>query len=535
MICLGLHAGGADASAALLVDGQLVAMMEQERFDHQKHSAAFPTDAVDFCLNFAGLALAEVDLVAHATDLADEEIMRALGSCQKVVRHLHHQAHAASVFLTSPFERAAILTLDGCGGGISTSLGQGEALGMTSLVQVPCPHSLGLFYGAFTQYLGFAAGGDEGKTMGLAAYGQPRFLDALRSLCRVTEQGGFELDLSWFAFSSGCGGIVPRVPSYSGKMVERFGPPRLAEADIKERDVDLAASVQALLEERCQELLAVLHRLTGLDTVCLAGGVALNCSMNGRIRATTPFRDVFVTPAANDAGLSLGAALLASRDLDPGFRRQALTHAYYGSAHDEQEMAQALAQLAPEVQVCRPPQLAEAVADLLAEHQIVGWYQGRMEFGPRALGHRSILANPGRAEAKDRVNAKVKFREGFRPFAPVVPNEDADSWFVQGQNQPFMLTVDRVRPERSHQIPAVTHVDGTARVQTVTVEQNAGLHGLLKAMERRNGVPVLLNTSFNVRGDTIVRTPMDAVRCFLDTGMNALAIGPFLAVKTIYS
>ena len=368
--------------------------------------------------------------------------------------------------------------------------------------------------------------------MGLASYGRPIYADVFRSHVRL-EEGSVKLDLNHYTFHEG-----PITDSfgkprqwYSSRFSDTFGPPRIAESEITTRDADIAASAQLVLEERCYQLLERLHRLTGLDTVCVAGGVALNCSMNGKIRDNTPFRNVFVMPAANDAGLSIGAALWASHMIEPGFRRVSIDHAYLGSDHDIVDIETIVQALPPEVIVEKPAELVEVVADLLEGFAIVGWYQGRMEFGPRALGHRSILANPTRADTKDIVNARVKFREMFRPFAPMVPIEAAAEYFDPSYSNPFMLQVVSVLPEKRAIIPAVTHVDGSARVQTVTAEQNPDIYRLLWAMKKRNGVPVLLNTSFNIRGDTIVRTPEDAMKCFLGTGMDALAIGPYLLRK----
>ncbi|CAA7618737.1 Carbamoyltransferase [Magnetospirillum sp. LM-5] len=556
---LGVHFGSHDTSAAIVHDGEVLAMMEQERFDHRKHSTDFPHDAIRWCLDQAGITRDDLTCVAYANDVdvtnhfkrqflaqaypgamqpsfhtqsgVEEVLRREIGNVA-LFRTDHHLAHAASTFLTSPFSESAIFTVDGMGNWVTTTLGVGRGDRIETLVQVPHPHSVGLFYGAVTQFLGFHAACDEGKTMGLAPYGKPTFADAFRQICRV-HGGQLQLDLRYFTFhtqplmdESGS----PRL-WYSGAFVERFGLPRTAEAALTERDADIACSAQVVLEECCYDLLRHLHGLTGCDNVCVAGGVGLNCSMNGKIRANTPFRDVFVMPAANDAGLSIGAALLASRNVQPGFRRRPMTQAYLGSEHQIDEIEAALKEVPPDIDVERPDDLVAAVATLLADYAIVGWYQGRMEFGPRALGHRSILANPTRADTKDIVNGRVKFREMFRPFAPVVPLEDVATYFAPAHETPFMLQVVSVLPDKREVIPSVTHVDGSARVQTVTPEQNADLYRLLKEMQGRNGVPVLLNTSFNVRGDTIVRTPQDAVRCFLGTGMNAVALGPYLLRK----
>jgi carbamoyltransferase len=557
---LGLHFGPHDSSAAVIKDGTVLAMMEQERFDHRKHSGAFPSEAMTFCLDRAGVRLQDVSAVAYASDVqltnrfkrafieADypgafcpdiydqvdvEKTLRSRLSFDGRLVHLdHHLGHAASVFLTSPFEESAIFTVDGVGNWVTTTLAVGRGNSIETIERVGHPHSLGLFYGAVTQFLGFHALCDEGKTMGLASYGRPVFADAFRSHVGL-EDGDLRLDLSHYTIHEGPITDPAGKPRtwYSPRFVDAFGPPRPPESEITERDADIAASAQLVLEERCYQLLERLHRLTGLDSICVSGGVALNCSMNGKIRDHTSFRNVFVMPAANDAGLSIGAALWGSRMIEPGFRRQAIEHAYLGSEPGIAEIDAAVRAVPPQVMVEKPADLIEPVADLLAGFAIVGWYQGRMEFGPRALGHRSILANPTRADTKDIVNARVKFREMFRPFAPIVPVEAAADYFDPGFSNPFMLQVVSVLPDKRAIIPAVTHVDGSARVQTLTASQNPDIHRLLWAMKKRNGVPVLLNTSFNVRGDTIVRTPEDAMKCFLGTGMDALAIGPYLLRK----
>jgi len=557
---LGLHFGPHDSSAAIVENGVVLALMEQERFDHHKHSGAFPFDALTFCLDHAGVRLDDIAAVAYASDVEltnrykrlfiesrhpagfqpsfgeQAELDRSLRSRLSFggrLFHLdHHLGHAASVFFTCPFEESAILTVDGVGNWITTTLAVGRGTSIETLERVGHPHSLGLFYGAVTQFLGFHALCDEGKTMGLAPYGRPTYADVFRS--HVALNGGsLALDLDHYTFHEGPITDAFGKPRrwFSDKFIDAFGPPRAPDSDITQRDADIAASAQFVLEERCYQLLKRLHRLTNTENLCMAGGVALNCSMNGKIRERTPFRNVFVVPAASDAGLSAGAALWGSRALEPGFRRNGIGDAYLGSEHGLDEIGASIKAHAGAAAVETPADLVESVATLLTGFAIVGWYQGRMECGPRALGHRSILANPTRAETKDIVNAKVKFREMFRPFAPVVPLEAACEYFDPSHANPFMLQVVSVLPDKRDVIPAVTHVDGSARVQTVTVEQNPDMHRLLLAMKSRNGVPVLLNTSFNVRGDTIVRTPDDAIRCFLNTGMDALAIGPYLLRK----
>src|SRR5262249_18391016 len=424
--------------------------MEQARFDHKKHSGEFPFETMTFCLERVGARLKDISAIAYASDVeitnhykrafikaaypgAFHPSLYEQSDIEKTLRsklafdgrllHLdHHLGHAVSAFFTSPFDESAIFTVDGVGNWITTTLAVGRGNSVETIERIGHPHSLGLFYGAVTQFLGFHALCDEGKTMGLASYGRPVYADIFRSHLDLDE-GRLELDLNHYTIHEG-----PITDSfgkprqwYSAKFSEIFGPPRTAESEITERDADIAASAQLVLEERCYQLLERLHRLTGLDAVCLSGGVALNCSMNGKVRDHTPFRKVFVMPAANDAGLSIGAALWASRMIEPGFHRVSIDHAYLGSEHDIVEIETIVQALPPEVIVEKPADLVEPVAGLLEGFAIVGWYQGRMEFGPRALGHRSIFANPTQADTKDIVNARVKFREMFRPFTPIVP------------------------------------------------------------------------------------------------------------------
>lgn len=566
MITLGIQYGSHDTSAALVKDGQIIAVMEQERFNHEKHTLAFPSDAIRYCLKAGGIDFKDLNYIAYAGDpgfanvrkksfiekrvstvfvpamftRADVEVklranLRELSPKADSVPLLtvdHHKAHAASAFFISPYKEAAVFTVDGMGNWVTTTAGFGKGHKIEPLFEIAHPHSLGLFYGAMTQYLGFRAACDECKVMGLASYGRPTYLDDFRELCRY-ENGTIVLDLDCFTFHD-----QPLMKKdggfnlwYSEEFVRRFGPARIPESELTARDRDLAHSIQALLEERCYQLLNDLYRMSECENLCLAGGVALNSSMNGKIVDHTPFRQVFIIPAANDAGLSLGAALQCNAENSETFSRQELVHAYYGSEHPVDEMEREIRKLPQEIEVLKPANLLEVVAELLHRYEIVGWYQGRMEFGPRSLGNRTILANPTKAETKDIVNQKVKFRENFRPFAPVCPLEFTGDYFEKAEEMPYMLKVVKVREDKRHVIPAVTHVDHTARVQTIAREQNKLLYELLLEMKRKNGVPVLLNTSFNIRGDTIVRTPEDAIRCFLKTGMNSLVLGPYVLKK----
>jgi carbamoyltransferase len=559
MFILGIHFGSHDTCAALVEDGRLVAVMEQERFDHHKHTLAFPKDALAYCLEAGGLALKDLDYLAYGSDCAvaneykrrfidkgysnfrpdmleqgriEQFIAEQIGGRPAFYHVDHHLAHAASTFFTSPYEEAAIYTVDGMGNWMTASqnIGRGHAIEIVN--RTPYPHSLGMFYGAITQLLGFKASRDEGKVMGLAPYGSARLVDQVRQLCQVKD-GELTLDLSYFAFHR-----QPLMKPdgtfhvwYSQKMAEVIGPPRMPESALTERDADLAYACQAVLEEMVYAILSHFHRRCPLDNLCLAGGVALNSTLNGKIAQHTPYKNVYVVPAANDAGVALGAALSCSSKTSRNFKRHELTHAYFGSEYTPEDLAGALQNLPPGVSVTRPNDMIAEMARLLRNNLIVGRYEGRMEFGPRALGNRSILANPAKAEIKDIVNAKVKFREGFRPFAPVATLESARDYFDMDFDSPFMLKIVQVKKDKQGLIPAVVHVDKSARVQTVSQDQNPPLHRLLDEMGKNGGVPVLLNTSFNIRGDTIVRTPEDAVRCFLKTGMDALALGPYLAVK----
>ncbi len=572
MYTLGINAAFHDSAACLVEDGRVVAAAEEERFTRVKHAKRpvpfstyeLPYHAIDYCLREAGIDLADVDHVAYSFDpylllgphRGDATITLPLepsahptpeewqsgwdplflSSIVNAPRHLaggaphhlrqrfrgvrhdgpyrwhfveHHVAHAASAFLPSPFERAAVLTLDGRGERATTAYFLGEGTHLERLGQVDFPHSLGLLYEKVTEYLGFLHSSDEYKVMALASFGAPRFADDLRRLIQL-----------------GPGGRYAVRPC---DLAEQFGPPRERGAPLEQRHYDLAASLQTVLEETVLSLAEWLWRETGVEDLCLAGGVALNCVMNARLRDRGPFRRVWVQPAAGDAGSALGAALwVDARERGDGERRWRMEHAFLGPAYSDEEI-EAFLRWA-KLPYRRMDDVAGEVADLLAADRIVGWFQGRMEFGPRALGARSILASPLHGEMQARLN-ELKDREDFRPVAPVVLEEAAADWFVGATCSPFMLFVYDVRPERADRIPAVRHVDGTARIQTIDRAQHPVYHDLLAAFAARTGVPVLVNTSFNTRGEPIVCTPRDAVECFWSSPLDALAIGPFLLEK----
>jgi carbamoyltransferase len=560
MRILGISCYFHDAAAALVEDGRLIAAAEEERFTRQKHDAAFPAHAIEFCLRTAGIAAGDLDRVVFYEKpfLRLERLLvsalRTFPRSRRVfqqamiswlgdkiwVRHLieerlgvpasriffseHHVSHAASAFLASPYDEAAILTADGVGEWATTSLAVGSGNTIRVLEELRFPHSLGLLYSAFTAFLGFEVNEGEYKVMGLAPYGQPRFVDAVRKVIRLQSDGTFELDLDYFAFQHSTD------HTFSSRFVALFGAPRRPEDDWRPY-ADLAASVQAVTEEAMLGLARRARERTGKTGLCLAGGVALNSVCNARLLREAGFDEIYIQPAAGDSGGALGAALLASE------RRSVMKHGSWGAEYSHP--ADALrAEGVPFTEFNDEQRLCDRVAELLIEGRVVGWFQGRFEWGPRSLGNRSILADPRRADMKDRVNMAVKFREPFRPFAPSVTDQCAGAWFGlerAAEHYParFMLYVVPVRDEKRTAIPAVTHVDGSARVQVVHPDTNPRYHRLLETFGSATGVPVLLNTSFNVRGEPIVASPVDALRTWRASGLDAVVFENCVAeVKT---
>jgi carbamoyltransferase len=576
---LGLSVYHPDASAAAVVDGRFVAGVEEERFRRVKHWAGFPERAIRFCLEeMNGGRLEGLTAVAVARQprayLARKALLalshpRSLGRALGRARNLrqiasleeriagafggpvprlhqveHHRAHIASAFFCSPFEEAMCLTVDGFGDFVSTMMAVGRGSSVEVLGRVYFPHSLGLFYTAVTQFLGFPGFGDEYKVMGLAAYGEPSFADRLGRLVPRRPDGAFALDLRYFRhLSEGVDmtwedGSPELGTIYTPALEELLGPARRPGEELTQRCKDLAASLQAVYEERFFTLVRALQRRTGLKRLALAGGCAMNSLANGKLFERTDVEDVFIQAAAGDAGTSLGAALHvhhsvlgAPRD---GFVMQ---HSYWGPAYGEPEIRRAIAAAVPgsdgqdgawgEVQIQAAggeDRLAEETAEALARGDVVGWYQGRSEWGPRALGNRSILADPRRPDMKEILNSKIKRRESFRPFAPSVLEERTGDWFTIDYPDPFMIKVYPIRPEKRPLVPAVTHVDGTGRLQTVSRLSNPGYWELIAAFERRTGVPMVLNTSFN-ENEPIVNTPAEALDCFLRTRMDRLVLG----------
>ncbi len=570
---LGINAYHADAAAVLLKDGDIVAAVEEERFNRTKHSAGFPTLAIRHCLERAGISITEVGHVgisrvpnAHLVNdltfvlynrlMFSRQGLDRLRSVEKI-RNLktvlaetlavpesqlnpefhnveHHMAHMASAFLVSPFEDAAILSIDGFGDYCSTMLGRGSGRTLEKLETVLFPHSLGLFYTALTQYLGFPNYGDEGKVMGLAPYGEPRYLEAMMKIVQPDSQGAFRLNLDYFthhvhgvemSWDEGSPHIG-RV--FSDYLTEIFGPPRDPREEIGQIHRDLAASLQKCLEVHLFRLLNRLHEIVATPRLCLAGGVSYNSVALGQIRQNTPFREIFIQPAAGDSGTALGVAFYIWNSLLGNPRTFQMTDACLGPDYFDSEIEHALRSFGVSYEKC--DDIEERAAELLAGGKIVGWFQGRMEFGPRALGNRSILADPRTAEIKDVLNRRIKHRESFRPFAPAILEEYLDEYFEDSFPSPFMLLVFKVRPEKRPVIPATEHVDHTGRVQSVSRDLNPRFWNLIEAFRRRTGIPLLLNTSFN-ENEPIVCTPREALNCFATTKMDALALGNYLVSR----
>src|SRR2546427_7475353 len=566
MIILGLNACHGDASAALLRDGQLVAALEEERLNRIKHWAGLPVLAAKACLEGAQpdhIAISR-DPKAHLKDKLLRAVVRpqqwlnvtsratnsvriaqvgemlaAEGIVPREARQVHfvehHRAHLASAFFASAFEEAAVISIDGFGdfSNLMWCYDKGNPFEIQGTDRFP--HSLGLFYTAFTQFLCFPKYGDEYKMMGLSAYGEPRFAEQVRRVVR-TERDQCRLNLDYFTHhSKGVemtweGGEPALSAVFSHRMAEEFGDPRAPRSEIRQSDMDLAASVQLVLEENYFALLNFVQKQTGAAAICLAGGVALNCVANGMIFERTNFRDVYVQPAAHDAGTSIGAALYVQHQELKLPRCFEMRHVYYGPDHSDGEILRDL-----EAASCKYHKLAEEdlinhTVEAIAQGSIVGWFQGRMEFGPRALGNRSILADPRRKDMKEILNSRIKYREPFRPFCPSILAERLGEYFETDYPSPFMVMAYKIKPQQRERIPAVTHGDGTGRLQTVDRELNPLYWKLLHKFEEVTGVPVLLNTSFN-ENEPIVQTPAQAIDCFLRTRMDVLSIGGFALQK----
>jgi carbamoyltransferase len=591
MNILGISCYFHDAAAALLRDGQLVAAAEEERFTRKKHDYEFPQHAIDFCLRSGGLRAPDLDYVAFFEKpfvkferlllssmqtfprshrvfreamvnwLGDKLwvkslIQKRLGMApSKILFSEHHLSHAASAFLCSPFSEAAILTVDGVGEWTTASLGIGRDTEIKLLKEIRFPHSLGLLYSAFTAFLGFEVNEGEYKVMGMAPFGAPRYIDKVHKLIRIGRDGDFELDMDYFSFHYSAD------QTFSGKFCDLFGPPRPSEtyfftpasgypsyfgskpsnyqelAEQNQYYADVAASIQAVTEETLLKMAHHAYRETGLKRLCMAGGVALNSVANGKILRDTPFEQIYIQPAAGDGGCAVGAALYAYHMVLGKPRTFVMEHAYWGEEHSAGEIEMFLkANNIRYQKIDEDEKLIERVVDQLQEGKVIGWSQGRFEWGPRALGNRSIIADPRRPEMKDIVNTKIKFREPYRPFAPSVLAEKADQFFdfpEAAQHYParFMLYVMDVKENKRDSVPAITHVDGTGRLQVVDQATAPLYYQLIRRFGEATGVPVLLNTSFNLRGEPIVNTPQEAFMTFSRSEMDLLVLGQYLIEK----
>jgi carbamoyltransferase len=582
MLILGFNAYHGDVAAAIVRDGVLVAAAEEERFRRIKHVAGFPRLAIAACLRQVGAEPGDIDAFAvpraplahlpqrvlfaltHAPArrlfsqqfragrrrqglpaLLAEALVVDESSVRAKLHYVeHHPAHLASAYFASGFDEATAVAIDGFGDFVSTSIGSARGGTIDVRKRVFFPHSLGLVYLALTQFLGFTRYGDEYKVMGLAPYGEPRYAADIRGLISLQPSGAFALNLPYFRHWSEGVDMTwddgePRVDDvFSPRMEELLGPVRRPDEPVERRHEDLAASLQLVFEEAVFHVLNAAHRMVPGPRLCLAGGCAMNSVANGKIRLNTPFREVFIQPAAADNGTALGAALAVWHNLDHPFHPWRMTHAYWGEEFSDTAVSKAvdaaggaLAHKACRRLVASDEERCAAAAAHLAAGRVVGWFQGRMEWGARALGNRSILADPRRADMRDILNARIKVRERFRPFAPSILEDRAVEYFHDAVPDPFMMQVFRVREEKRAVIPAVTHVDGTARVQTVSADTNPLYAALLRAFDALTGVPVLLNTSFN-ENEPIVHRPEEALDCFLRTDMDVLVLGRYVLEKT---
>jgi carbamoyltransferase len=591
---LGISAYYHDSAAALVRDGEIIAAMQEERFSRKKHDSRFPGAAIAYCLRESGLDLAGIDFIVFydkplikferllETYLAyapkgfrsflaampvwlkeklflkttlKKELARIanikVSALPPLLFAAHHQSHAASAFYPSPFEKAAVLCMDGVGEWATTSVWLGEGNMLTPLWEIDFPHSLGLLYSAFTYYTGFKVNSGEYKLMGLAPYGEPKYVDViLEHLLDLKQDGTFRLNMDYFNYATG-------LTMTNGKFDRLFGgPPRKPESPLAQREMDIARSIQAVTEEVILRLGKTIREESGCEYLCLAGGVALNCVANGRLLREGPFRDIWIQPAAGDAGGAIGAALAVWHEYLDKPRQVCNTDrmrgSYLGPQFSETDIKHYLDSMGASYRRMSDAELFPEVARLLAQEKVIGWFQGRMEFGPRALGGRSILGDPRSPRMQSVMNLKIKYRESFRPFAPAVPVERVSAYFDLDRPSPYMLIVAPLKEEHKISttaeqerlfgieklniprsvLPAITHVDFSARVQTIDRDTNPRFHALLCEFERQTKCPVLINTSFNVRGEPIVCSPEDAYRCFMRTEMDYLALGNFLLAKT---
>lgn len=594
MKILGISAYYHDSAAALIIDGKIIAACQEERFSRKKHDSDFPAEAIKSCLRLGNIELKNIDLVvfydkplikferlletylayvphgfrsfvtAMPVWLKDKLFLKttlkkelaSLGELEqknlpKLLFTEHHQAHAASAFYPSPHKKAAVLCLDGVGEWATSSVWLGDGSQLTPKWKIDFPHSLGLLYSAFTYYCGFKVNSGEYKLMGLAPYGEPKYVDLIfENLLDLKEDGTFRLDMSYFSYATG-------LTMTNRKFAKLFGePPRKSETEISQKQMDIARSIQVVTEEIILKLATTIHKEMGVEYLCLAGGVALNCVANGRILREGPFKDIWIQPAAGDAGGALGAALSVWHEYLDNPRKvdnksDTMQGSYLGNSFSNQDVKSSLDKLNASYTELQDEQLMPKLAKILNDGNIIGWFSGRMEYGPRALGGRSIIGDPRNPRMQSKMNLKIKYRESFRPFAPAIKSESVSNWFEIDRKSPYMLFVAPVKDDKRismtdaekelfgieklkiprSEIPAVTHIDYSARIQTIHQETNSRFYNLIEQFEQQSGCPVLINTSFNVRGEPIVCTPEDAYRCFMRTEMDYLVIENVLLKK----
>ncbi|MSR86584.1 hypothetical protein EXS70_00185 [Candidatus Peribacteria bacterium] len=561
MTILGISCYYHDSAACLVRGGEVVFAAHEERYTRKKHDEALPKNAIEHALKYAGITIDDVDaIVFYEKPLLKffdriiptyitqwplgfltyhramhEWMQKKLWIPQNLKKELkykgpvlftsHHESHAASAYYASGFPDAAVVTVDGVGEWATTTIGRGKGTELNIVQELHFPHSLGLLYSAITYYIGFKVNSAEYKVMGLAPYGEPKYMKEMRELIEVREDGSFRMNMKYFNYEVGL--------RMTGRAIEQlFGQPtRRQEAPLTQFHKDVARSLQEITEEIMLKVCTHAKKLCPSDNLCLAGGVALNCVANGKVLRAGIFKNIFIQPAAGDAGGALGAALAAWHKEYGGERLPKMEHVYLGNAYTQDEIEAYLNAQGLPYEKLGDAELIETTAGLLQGTNVVGWFQGRMEYGPRSLGNRSILADARNKENWQKVNLKIKFRESFRPFAPTVLEEKVSEWFDLDRESPYMLLVADTRPDKRELIPAVTHVDGSARIQTIRRDQNPRYYDLIKAFEQKTGCPVIINTSFNVRGEPIVESPKDAVNCFLHTHMDILVMGNCLLRK----
>ena len=574
MNILGLNAYHADSSVALIKDGKLIAAAEEERFNRIKHWSGFPTESIKYCLSAGGIGAEELDYICinrntranllkkigyvirkrpSISSLKDrlrnrskvgnivDEFCKKISVSEKELKAEfkfieHHRAHIASSFLVSPFQESALISVDGFGDFLSCMMAMGRGNDIEILNSVPYPHSLGMFYLTITQYLGFPEYGAEYKVMGLAPYGQPKYMDEMRKIVLIQDDGTFRLGLKYFRYHDegvdmSWENTAPTIGcAYTDKLISLLGPARQPGDEITQKHKDIAASLQAMYEEAFFAMLNRLYDMTKADNLCIAGGCAMNSVANGKIFDRTPFRDIYIQSAAGDAGGAIGAAFYVWNTLLGNKRNFVMDHAYWGPKFGEAEISRELKVGSLELgdfsveKIEDEDKLCRQTAKMIADGKVVGWFQDRMEWGPRALGNRSILCDPRRADMKEILNLKIKRRESFRPFAPCILREAVKDWFETDYDVPFMLQVYQIKEEKRKEIPAVTHVNGSGRLQTITEKQNSLYYNLIKEFEKITGVPIVLNTSFN-ENEPVVCRPQEALDCFLRTKMDVLILG----------